>query len=335
MNTSYWRSVLQYDPLPPLLSSGDDSIALFAARDLLEQTDVDVQTLWDLPQAKKIVNRQQPDGSWKYPGGTARLRATENYDQIETFRNLGYLVEMYGFTNTNPVIVKASDFLLSFQTDDGDIRGILGTRYTPYYTAAMVELLIVAGYTDDQRIENAFTWLSSMRQTDGGWALPLRTQKKKLDLIAMSTPTVEPDRSRPFSHLITGVVLRAYAAHPTYRNSVEANIAGKLLLSHFFQRDNYPDRSSSEYWLRFTYPFWFTDLVSAADTLSKLGFQKDEPGIAAAIAWFVTHQERSGLWNLKTLKNQRKYHTDLWISLAICRTLKRLCADVSKRFGKL
>jgi hypothetical protein len=195
-------------------------------------------------------------------------------------------------------------------------------------TAAILELLIKAGYADDQRIERAFRWLSSMRQDDGGWALPLRTRNRTLDIIAMNAPTVEPDRSRPFSHLITGVVLRAYAAHPTYRQSVEAQIAGKLLLSHVFKRDNYPDRSSPDYWLRFTYPFWFTDLLSATDSLAKLGFQRDEPGIATAIQWFVAHQQSSGLWKLKTLKNQAKYHTDLYLSLAICRVLRRLYADI-------
>jgi Squalene-hopene cyclase C-terminal domain/Prenyltransferase and squalene oxidase repeat len=319
-----WRSILHYDPLPSLLSSGDSAIALFTAQDLLEQTDVNVKTLWDLPEAKKIVSKQQPDGSWKYPGGNTNLRTAENYDQIETFRNLGYLVEMYGFNKSHPVIVKAADFLLGFQTDEGDIRGILGTRYTPYYTAAMLELLIKAGYADDQRIEKALQWLSSTRQNDGGWALPLRTQNKKLDIIALNAQTLEPERSRPFSHLITGVVLRAYAVHPTYHHSVEAKLAGKLLLSHLFKKDNYPDRSSPGYWLRFTYPFWFTDLISATDSLSKLGFKKEEPEIAEAIQWFIAHQHNSGLWKLKTLKNQKKYHTDLWISLAICRILRRL-----------
>jgi squalene-hopene cyclase-like protein len=243
---SHWRSLLHDDPLPPLLSSGESAIALLTAQDLLEQTDVEVKTLWDLPEAKKIVSKQQPDGSWKYPGGNTNLRTAENYDQIETFRNVGYLVEMYRMNTSHTTVVKAADFLLSFQTDEGDIRGILGTQYTPYYTAAIVELLIKAGYADDQRIEKAFTWLTSMRQHDGGWALPLRTQHKKLDIIALNAQTLQPERSKPFSHLITGVVLRAYAAHQTYRHAVEANRAGKLLLSHFFKKDNYPDRSSSD-----------------------------------------------------------------------------------------
>jgi hypothetical protein len=136
-----WRSILQYDPVPPLRSSGDRAIALFTARDLLAQTNVEVSTISDSPETQRIVSKQRPDGSWKYPGGNPRLRSAENYDQLETFRQLGYLVELYGLTDAHPVIVKAADFLLGFQTDAGDIRGILGTQYTPYYTAAILELL--------------------------------------------------------------------------------------------------------------------------------------------------------------------------------------------------
>jgi hypothetical protein len=312
--------------MSPLLSAGNNAIAFFAAKDLLGNAEMSMKTLWDLPEAKKIVSKQQPDGSWKYPGGNKNIRSSENYNQIETFRNLGYLVEMYGFNNSNPEIVKAADFLFSFQTDAGDIRGILGTQYTPYYTAGILELLIKAGYADDYHIDKTFKWLNGMRQNDGGWAIPLRTQNKKLDIIAMNSQTLEPDRSKLFSHLVTGVVLRAYAAHKTYRNSDEAKIAGKLLLSNFFKRDNYPDRSSPDFWLRFTYPFWFTDLISAMDSLSKLGFKKEESRIEEAVQWFITNQQVNGLWKLKTLKNQKKYDTDLWISLAICRILKRLYA---------
>lgn len=322
-----WRSLLPYDPVPPLLASGDPAIAFCTARELVGRTDGEVSALWDVPAAQRIVRQQRADGAWTYPGGNPRLRSAAHYDQLETFRQLGYLVELYGLTTAHPAIGKAADFLFGCQTDTGDIRGILGTQYTPYYTAAMLELLIKAGYADDRRVARAFSWLSSMRQDDGGWALPLRTRKQTLAVIAENVPTLEPDRSRPFSHLVTGVVLRAYAAHPDYRRTAEAHVAGQLLLSHLFKKDNYPDRSGPEYWLRFTYPFWFTDLLSATDSLSKLGFPKEAPGLARAIAWFTAHQDASGLWRLKTLKNQTKYQTDLWLSLAICRVLQRLHAD--------
>jgi hypothetical protein len=319
-----WKSVFSYDPLPALLQSGNKAVAFFAARDLSDDKHKSAESLWDLPEARKIVQKQQNDGSWKYPGGNARIRSSENYDQIETFRNLGYLVESFGFNKNSPVIVQAANFLFRFQTGAGDIRGILGNQYAPYYTAAMLELLIKAGYTKDKRIDKAFKWLESIRQNDGGWAIPLRTVNRKLDVIAMESETLEPDRSKPYSHLVTGVVLRAYAAHEHYRNTPEAREAGKLLLNSLFKKDNYTDRGSKDYWLKFTYPFWFTDLISATDSLSLLGFKRSEPQMEKAIEWFLLHQGKNGLWNLVTLKNKSQYQTELWLSLAICRIIKRL-----------
>jgi hypothetical protein len=322
-----WLDALPYDPMRPLLASVSRPIQHFAGRDLLGKTTSAVQTLWELPEAQRIVRKQQLDGAWRYPGGNHAIRSETNYNQLETFRNLGYLIELYSFDRSSPVIRKAADFILSCQTDAGDIRGILGNQYTPYYTAGFLELLIKAGYVDDPRVERAFTWLRGMRQNDGGWAIPLRTRHRKLDVIASDVEALEPDRTQPFSHLVTGVVLRAYAAHPVYRQATEARVAGQLLLSRFFQRDPYPDRASPDFWLRFTFPFWFTDLISAMDSLVKVGFEMDEPNIQAALQWFEINQQQTGLWKVKTLKNQHRFDTDEWTTLAICRIFKHLYAD--------
>jgi hypothetical protein len=59
------------------------------------------------------------------------------------------------------------------------------------------------------------------------------------------------------------------------------------------------------------------------DSLTILGFPKDEPQIEKAIRWFVSHQAPSGHWNLHTVRNKR-FESELWVSLAICRIIKRL-----------
>jgi len=76
-----------------------------------------------------------------------------------------------------------------------------------------MELLIKAGYASDERIARGFQWLLYIRQRDGGWAIPLRTAGAKLDSFATKDDPIQPDRSKPFSHLVTGVVVRAFAAH--------------------------------------------------------------------------------------------------------------------------
>ena len=269
------------------------------------------------------MRKQQADGSWKYPGGNARIRSEEDYDQLETYRMLGELVEKYGLDKKHPQIVKAAEFLLRRQTADGDFRGIYGPLYSPNYSAGIMELLIKAGYGNDPRIEKGFTWLLSMRQDDGGWAIPMRTVGESYTASMARGMVIEPDRTKPFSHLVTGVVLRAFAAHPARGRSKSARHAGALLASRFFKRDPYPDRNTPEYWGRVSYPFWFTDIISALDSLSRMGFPKSDPQIAHALDWLKDRQERNGLFSLKLLRGKDK---DLiyWVCLAVSRIFKRL-----------
>ena len=309
--------------MPPLLESNNRAILSFLQRDLLEKA-VLVDDLWQLPEPQRILKRQKLDGSWLYPGGKEHVRSQENYDQIETYRNLRILVEEFAFSKKHPAIQKATEYLFTFQTQVGELRGIYGNQYSPNYSAGITELLIKAGYENDARVRKVFEWLISIRQIDGGWAIPFRTRDRKIDVISADSNTIDPDKSKPFSHMVTGVVLRAFAAHSKYRGSKEAQHAGQLLHSNLFKRDNYPDRAAPEYWLRFSFPFWFTDLISALDSLSLLGFSKTEPNIDKALTWFIENQQVNGLWELKITMGRNRDILRLWLALAICKIFKRL-----------
>jgi len=317
-----WINRFNYDPVPPLLESHYKPVILFTQRYLLNDA-VSIEELWQSPESARIIRRQKTNGSWLYPGGKEEIRTQENYNQLETYRNLGILIEIFGFNKKHPAIQKAADYLFTFQTQEGDFRGIYGNQYSPNYTAGIIELLIKAGYEDDARIQSSLEWLLSIRQNDGGWAIPFRTQKHKLDAMASDSTTIEPDISRPFSHMVTGVVLRAFAVHQTYRQSQEIRQAGELLLSNLFKRDNYLDRATPDYWLRFTFPFWFTDLISALDSLSLIGFTESDPRIFEALQWFVLNQQQTGIWELKITKGQNRDILQLWLALSICRIFKR------------
>ena len=114
-------------------------------------------------------------------------------------------------------------------------------------------------------------------QDDGGWAIPTRTHNMPLRVMLASSETVEPDRSRPSSHLVTGIVLRAFAVHPGFRHAPATRRAGDLLKSRFFTRDRYPDQAAPSYWLRFSHPFSWTDLLSALTALTDAGFSLTIP----------------------------------------------------------
>lgn len=319
-----WARELAYDPLPKLAQADNLALSYFARRDLMGEEVGPLSTLWQLPAAAKLLGKQEEKGSWRYHGGRESIRSPLNYDQLETYRIFGQLVEKYGVTREHPGAFRAAGFLFSFQTEEGDFRGIYGNQYTPNYSAAIMELLIKAGYSDDPRIARGFNWLLSIRQDDGGWAIPFRTRAgdgaRTLDQMLKTAGLLQPDRLKPFSHLITGVVLRAFAAHPDYRGNPEARAAGALLASRFFKPDQYVDRQAAAFWTKIRFPFWFTDIVSAMDSLSLLGFSKDDPGIDAAVTWLIANQSESGLWK-SPFKGR---DDDEWLTLAICRILKRL-----------
>jgi hypothetical protein len=95
-----------------------------------------------------------------------------------------------------------------------------------------------------------------------------------------------------------------------------------LLASRFFRADVYPDRSAPENWTHFSFPFWFTDLISALDSLGRCGWPAGDPPVGRAIAWFADHQRADGLFSLQMLRTKDK---DLrqWLALALCRAVKR------------
>jgi hypothetical protein len=318
-----WTRQLRSNPLSVLLSAKSEPLRYFCTRDLLGQEAGPVDKLWKLSEARRITDRQLASGRWRYHGGRPQIRSQQDYDQLETFRALRILVEKYGLNLGNPVNPRAAEFLFSCQTDEGDFRGICGNQYVPYYSAAFMELLIKAGYSDDPRIAKGFRWLLSMRQFDGGWAFPMRTAGKKLNPETFRAPTIYPDKSQPFSHLVTGVVLRAFAAHPVYRRAPEARLAGQLLASRFFEQDRYPDRRSPSFWTSFSYPFWFTDLLSALDSLSQLGFEGEDPQVGKGLEWFASRQRRDGGWRLSLRLIEGEKERDLWMALAISRVFKR------------
>jgi len=320
MSESSWLARFRFDPIAPLLESGNHAVEFFTRRDLMDQNAGAPTSLWDLRIPRAIVRKQNADGSWTYPGRRAWSRI--GYDQLETYRELGFLVDKFGYDRSYPAIALAAEFLLAAQTDEGDIRGLYGAQYSPNYSAAMFELLVKAGYADDDRVERGFRWLTGFRQEDGGWALPLRTRRRKLDAIE-EAKTIQPDRSAPFSHFITGIVLRAFAAHPVHSRSEVALRAGALLAGRFFQKDTYPDKGRVADWTEFCYPFWSTDLISSLDSLSRMGFSGEDPNIRAAVSWLNDKQDPSGLFTLHLLKD-RHHDMVFWIDLAICRVYRRL-----------
>jgi hypothetical protein len=124
------------------------------------------------------------------------------------------------------------------------------------------------------------------------------------------------------------MVLRAFAAHSSYRTSEAARTAAILLKSRFFQPDSYTSYRAASYWVRFQYPFWWNNLVAALDSISLIDPTMDSQ-MEKALGWLIDHQEADGLWKAtyvagKEVDSAQTRDTRLWVSLAICRVLARL-----------
>ena len=169
-----WIKHLRVDPIRALQVNSDQALNYFVRRDLLEEQLEPIESIWELDVPKKLFQKQAVSGCWHYPSKSKSNDPIFNYDLLETYRSLRIVVDMYSADRKHPSIQKAAEYVFSCQTKDGDIRGILGNQYMPYYHAVLLEELIKAGYADDYRVIKGMEWLLSVRQKDGGWIIPFQ-----------------------------------------------------------------------------------------------------------------------------------------------------------------
>lgn len=306
------------EAIKTLLDASNEALIAFTRRNLLGEA-VDVEELWTLPRVKKIFKNQQSNGSWVYPNKKAMLCSPTNYNQYQTYKTVAELVEFYGLNKKHEAIRKAAEYLFSFQTKEGEFRGMYGNQYSPNYSASITEFLIKAGF-GGTRIEKSLDWLLRMRQDDGGWAIPLRTRNKGVGAIN-EKETIEPDRTKSFSHLVTGIVLRPYSLTSAYRSKVKD--AGLLLAERVFTRDKYSDRGGVEYWTKFTFPYHWTDILSTIDTLTLLGINT-HPKIYEIMHWFEKHKQENGIYDVSVMAGAKYKDVKYWITLQYLTVLSRV-----------
>jgi hypothetical protein len=310
-----------------LLARGNLPILYSLKKDILEvPVEREHKNLQKFAVRIRILRRQKPDGTWCKRKFERQPHWERTYCIVETLRS-SFRLYNYGCTYEDESIQKAIKFLFSTQSKEGDFRGAYLNEYAPTYHALTLELLCLYGFDKDQRTQKGYRWLINNRQDDGGWVIPYRTIKKdkiksKYNIEAqLKQDPVKADKSQPFSHLVTGMVLRALAASPTWRYSKEAREAGELLLSRFFKPDKYEDRYLASFWEEITYPFWATDILSSLDSLSLIGFDINHEKIRQGLRWIQRKQNKEGYWEAGLSKSSIEDH--LWVTLAVLKVLKR------------
>ena len=145
------------------------------------------------------------------------------------------------------------------------------------------------------------------------------TKEEKLGALNKKK-TIQPDKTKPSSHLITGIVLRPFFLMTNYRQKVKD--AGMLLADRVFTRDKYPDRNGVEYWTKFTYPYHWTDILSTIDTLTLLGI-KNHPKINEIKKWFERHKQENGTYKVSVMAGAKYKEVNHWITFQYLNVLKR------------
>jgi len=310
-----------------LLARGNLPILYWLKKDILEvPVDREFKNLQKFAARIRILETQRPNGGWckkKYEG---HPRWENTYYIVDTLRNAFHLYN-FGCTAEDEGIQKLIDFLFSTQTKEGDFRGAYLNEYAPTYHALTLEILCLFGFEDDPRVQKGFRWLLRHKQEGGGWVIPYRTIPKKelrerYTLKAqLKLAPVKPNKALPFSHLVTGMVLRPFALSTKWNSHREIKKAGGLLLSRFFQPDKYEDRYLAAYWEEITFPFWATDVLSSMDTLSRIGFDVENEDVQNAINWLLKRQTPDGYWKSGLKKSTVEDH--LWVTLSVMRVLKK------------
>ena len=324
------RSQMKVNPnkaIEFLLARGNLPILYWLKKDILEvPVDREFKNLQKFASRIRILKRQKPNGGWckrKYEG---HPRWEKSYYIVDTLKNM-FKLHNFGCTLKDEGIKKAIKFVLSTQSRAGDFRGAYLNEYAPTYHALSLEILCLFGHDKDEKIQKGFRWIINNRQADGGWVIPYRTidkeqLKNRYNYEAqLKLEPIKPDKSRPFSHLVTGMVLRALAASPTWSKSKEARKAGELLLSRFFKADKYNDRWLPSFWEELIYPFWATDILSSLDSLSKIGVPVENENLQKGLNWMLKKQNKQGYWEAGNQKSSIEDH--LWVTFAVLRVLKR------------
>jgi hypothetical protein len=294
---SGWRARLASDPIPRLLREGSPSVLARIRRDLIDDSEAPgLDEVWGYPEVKATVKKMEKNGSFAPKAPDKALGGPKFAGTLGTLRMLDRLADLGVRADpvTPPVkppadLKKSVDFLLSSQEADGGLAD-LALAETPKGRAKSVALhfqgwamssLCRLGFESDPRVERGLQYLLERRQDDGGWAWRgVRTDSA----------------ARPSSHLVTGMVLRAFASATARRSSREARRAAELLATRFLQPDRYPDRKAPSYWEILTEPRFYTDVLDALDTVTAIGLGKENSGVRTAEAYLRSRQSADGLW---------------------------------------
>lgn len=103
-----WLKQFKYDPLSPLLQSGNECIKLKTS-EAFSDDHIDFEPCWQSKESIQLMKCQCHEGFWRYPQKQNNIK-TDNLNQYQTFRNFGKLIELYAMDRSQRSIQLAADY---------------------------------------------------------------------------------------------------------------------------------------------------------------------------------------------------------------------------------
>jgi len=348
-----WKSVLKADPTDWLLEEDNPSVRYFTLKDLMGLPDNHSDVLAAkraIPTSKvvmKIFSKQSPKGYWESPEQPYQPKYKSTYWQI-------MILSQLGLDKSDERIRKACDYIFNFQLEEGGFsvfreegakkeynwiekrakeRGKkppnpsqwISSRIREYeyscLTGNIVAALIRLGYRDDPRVWRALNWLVKIQNRDGGWLCPYWKAHIK-DTHSCFTGTITP--------------LDAFSEVSEERRTKEMNKAIErgaefLLMHRLYKADHHDFKVINRFWLKFSFPVIWYDVLRGLRVLTKLGYKEDER-MKDALE-LLEKQGEDGKWILESAPSGRmqtniepKGKKSKWVTLNALRVLKKVMA---------
>ncbi|MEJ2740207.1 MAG: terpene cyclase/mutase family protein [Dehalococcoidia bacterium] len=218
-----------------LLTDPSPNLRLLVLKELLSfpEDDEEVLELGELreqdPMVRNLLLLQNEDGSFNTRDGTS-----DGWYGIKTTAQALVRLGCLGFNTEYPPIVKAAEYLFSYQLKDGswpvpktkDNELKDGYTIIPLQTGIPVRGLAAAGYATDPRTEKAYDWLLEQRLPDGGWPSGI-----KVDQYVFPAGYRRLPHSKYGCRTNTSFAVSALTFHPEHRKAEETRRGIDLLLA--------------------------------------------------------------------------------------------------------
>ena len=304
------------DSLPWLLEPENPSVRFFTLMDILDRPADDPEVrvaraaIPNCRPVAELLAAQKGDGYWV----KRDYYLPKHYG---TFWVLSVLADL-GLTGEDEHVRRGCEFMFAFQREHGGFcrrrriqgRGIVwDDQPGPCTHARIVRFLIQFGYADDPCTRAAVDWLLATQRDDGMWLCRHASDhgclRATLDYLRMAA--LDPET----------------AAHPATPRA--AAVVCDLLLEPRMSRYHV-----SHLWTVLEYPYFGYGVISALDTLARLGYTLEHPKVATAMEYLLSRQLPDFTWPLDQSPRRPPFdpgqpgEPNKWLTLDALRVVKLL-----------